>query len=122
MLPVCSAPNHNLCNLRISLCVLGRRSPAAAGGEMGRPVRHSVGVRDGGGSLLCGELFLRFLRFFAAIGSVMSVPVWFVSEGYGKPVPRVDTHHGEVEIHEFLFGENAGGLGVNLIRQMMRRD
>jgi len=25
---------------------------------MGRPVRHGVGVRDGGGSLLCGEIFV----------------------------------------------------------------
>jgi len=35
---------------------IGRRSPAAAGEAMGRPVRHSVGVRDGAGSLLCGEI------------------------------------------------------------------
>jgi hypothetical protein len=29
-------------SLRSNLCVLGRRSPAAVGGEMGRAVRHSV--------------------------------------------------------------------------------
>jgi hypothetical protein len=28
-------------SLRSNLCVLGRRSPAAAGGQMGRLVRHS---------------------------------------------------------------------------------
>ena len=52
----------------------------------------------------------------------LSVTFRFVAEGDGKPVPRIDTHHGEVEIDELLFGENSGGFRIDFIGQMMLRD
>jgi hypothetical protein len=54
--------------------------------------------------------------------SELSVAFGFVPEGDGKPVPGIDTHHGEVEIDELLFGEDAGGFRIDLIGQMMLRD
>lgn len=50
------------------------------------------------------------------------VPFRFVPEGDGKPVPRINTHHSEIEIDELLFGEDAGGFRVDIIGQMLLRD
>jgi hypothetical protein len=89
-----AAPGHSLgpshrrsaiCYLLFAkrcLCVLGRRSPAAAGGEMGRPVRH-VGVRHAGGTCRAAGLAkaeVCFVREFgllrpAAAGRQRSVVV-----------------------------------------------
>jgi hypothetical protein len=54
------------------------------------------------------------LRVFV-VKFFFSVAFRFVPEGDGKPIPRIDTHHGEVEIDKLLFGENSGGFRVNLI-------
>jgi hypothetical protein len=54
--------------------------------------------------------------------SVLSVAVRFVPEGDRKPIPRIDTHRGEVQINQFLLGENAGGFRVDFIGQMVLND
>src|ERR1700736_4715406 len=54
--------------------------------------------------------------------SVLSVAVRFVPEGDRKPIPRIDTHRREVQINQFLLGENAGGFCVDFIGQMVLRD
>jgi hypothetical protein len=46
----------------------------------------------------------------------------FVPKCDRKPVPRIDAHHSEVEIDEFLLGENANGFRVDLVWQVMHRD
>jgi hypothetical protein len=55
---------------------------------MGRPVRHSVGVRDGGGSLLCGEIWfpvfplrlcVRFYSFIPGLGFSSQIDNKFLS-------------------------------------------
>jgi hypothetical protein len=43
------------------------------------------------------------------------------TERLSKSVPRIDAYHGDVEINEFLLGENAGGFRIDLIGQMTHR-
>ena len=54
--------------------------------------------------------------------SSISFAFRFVPKGDRKPVPRIDAHHGEVEVNEFLLGENADGFRIDLVGQMMHRD
>ena len=56
------------------------------------------------------------------IGPSISFAFRFVPKGDRKPVPRIDAHDVEVEVNEFLLGENAGGIRVDLVGQMMHRD
>jgi hypothetical protein len=52
----------------------------------------------------------------------ISIRFGFVPKGYRKSVPRIDARHGEIEINEFLLGENAGGFRIDLIGQMTHRN
>ena len=54
-------------------------------------------------------------------GSI-SLPFRLVTKGDRKPVPGIDAHHRQVEVNEFLLGENADSFRVDFVRQMMHRD
>ena len=58
----------------------------------------------------------------STFGPSISFAFRFVPKGDRKPVPRIDAHHGEVEVNEFLLGENADGFRVDLVGQVMYRD
>ena len=55
-------------------------------------------------------------------GPSISFAFRFVPKSDRKPVPRIDAHHSEIEVNEFLLGENADGFRVDVVGQVMHRD